>query len=188
MSAYKPLEIKEDLHSTVTGVEAEVSMESLESLCREEKLSGQSTAVVWAMQTVSFGLWDGTHLTLEREDILPEDMEKIRIFNEDEELLLIREEEGFRGRHILDEAGKGTYAVDSASPLWGERVEAEGLPEGFVCLQDAARGITLRLPYEGPGKRLLLVTRSYIRSDAKTGLSGYGDVRYLRIVAKEERE
>lgn len=149
---------------------------------RYMKKKGQ--AVVWSYAWVRWGRWDGEQVSLALGEADPREILEIRVFNREEELRLVRESDCFAGRYVADGAGEEHYHVDSFSRLWGERDLQGEVPHGYVRLVDHARKLEMDVPFEGQAeglKYLGLETRNYVMSDEATGLSGYGDYRYVAI-------
>ena len=158
--------------------------EELEALLRG-LMAADATLVIWQMQGVVWGKWQGGVLSLAPgEEIAPAFWQELRVFNESEELHLRRGEDGFAGRYRKDEGETGPDVyVDSFSRFWGERQNAE---DGYVALVDSARKLRLVVPAEGDARWYGLATRNYVGSDEETGLSGYIDYRFLHIASAEE--
>lgn len=179
-------------------LEQELQLKKLASTRLEERLSldenklrekiaatikADASVAAWYFERVVFGrcvggvvtFADGTALTLAG-------LEELRVFNASEELRIVNDGECLRARYIEDGAGTHVEAVDSAAPLWGERVD--GAPTGYTRLVDSGRGLELVVPAD-IAHTGVLVTRSYIECDAATGLAGYGDYRYVEIVGEE---
>ena len=173
----------------------------IEKILREKISEG--IFVAWQVQSVTWGKFDGERLLL-KDDAAPDldqrscddpdhvvkeaapdldDWLECRIFNRQEEIHLKRAGNNFVGRFVRDEAGTGTFYVDSFSRLWGERTAATG---DWITLTDAPRKISMTLPCAVVDKKSYgLLTRNYIGSDAArqdaTGLSGYVDYRFVAI-------
>ena len=148
-----------------------------------ELMPEPACAVLWEMQDIVWGKWDGHSFYWTKEDVCADDWQEIRIFHADGELHLRRSGGELVGRFITDGKGGNTDYIDSFSRLWGERDEKqESVPDGFVHLYDASRKIKMTVPCEdGESPWLGLTTRNYIGSDAETGLSGYTDYRFVGI-------
>lgn len=151
--------------------------------CLKQYFPEQSSLMVWAMQAVSAGHWDGSRLIFANEEIKINDILEIRVFTLDSELHLKRADERFTGRYVKDLDGDDTQVVDSFSRLWGEQRD-EGELDGYLHLIDDSRKIRLTVPYDGPREQnryFGLVTRNYIGYEKETGLAGYVDMRFISI-------
>lgn len=166
-------------------INCKISLSELEKILQEKFQNSQAVFVAWQIQNIIWGKYDGGKIFLS-ENISP-DVEfflECRIFNENEELHLKKIDGEFRGRYVRDEVGMGNFFADSFSRLWGEKISAEN---NFVNLLDAERKIFMKIPCdETNAKYYGLLTRNYIDSDEKTGLSGYVDYRFVSIESAEE--
>ena len=112
---------------------------------------------------------------------------QIRLFNNDEEILLQKDGGKYNVRIIKDSINRQkdedemVRFVDAASTLFGERTEIKIDTKGFVRLVEKGRKISLTIPTQDMAKYYALVTRSYITFDTETGQAGYGYYRYLDI-------
>lgn len=166
-------------------VRCEISLQSLEKILQEKFQNSKAYFAAWQIQSVIFGKFDGGKLK-QFKNISPE-IEfwlECRIFNEIEELHLKKIGDELKGRYIRDEIGIGKFYVDSFARLWGEKISAE---DGFINLLDGERKLFMQIPCEDDGANWYgLLTRNYISSDEKTGLSGYTDYRFVSIESAEE--
>lgn len=112
---------------------------------------------------------------------------ELRAFNENKEVYLRKQGDKYLVRTIVDGSGEDIDVVDAVSNLFGERIEASELAEGFVKLVEEGRKINVVIPAEVLANHYALKTRSYIECDEETGQAGYGYFRYVDIVesAKE---
>jgi CRISPR-associated protein (TIGR03984 family) len=111
-------------------------------------------------------------------------VQKIRIFNKDEELLLWRSDGGFKGRYRKDGDGDEIDVVDAAQVLFG--TEAKDLQNGFTKITET-RGteIILHFPFKEldvkdkiEGKRVFIQTRNYVAYN-EAFQATYGDCRFV---------
>jgi CRISPR-associated protein (TIGR03984 family) len=118
-------------------------------------------------------------------------VQRIRIFNENEELLIWRSEGKFKGRHRLDN-GKGnvTWAVDNWQVLFG--TDAEKLNEEYTLIKEE-RGTEIILPvpniFMDPKKkknRVKIKTRNYIDFIEETHQATYVDCRLVEFTFGED--
>lgn len=181
---YNKLSIKRDIKPVTEKLALGLDVSLVEAKAAEA-LGSNAVAVIWMIHKVQWVRFTDGHLVLERESAKTEYWQELRIFNGQGELQLVREQEKLIGRLILDKDSTESWQhgyVDSISPLWGDAVKSEN---GMVHLEDRTRKINMVIPCGVEAKRYGLVTRSYIHVDEKTGLSGYGDYRYLAIEGME---
>ena len=154
-----------------------------------EKAQG-SYKVVWqAVNELKFGYYNNNDKFIFEDNIVPQEkyVMQIRLFNNDEEILLQKDGGKYNVRIIKDSINRQTdedemvKVVDDASTLFGERTEIKIDTKGFVRLVEKGRKISLTIPTEDTAKYYALVTRSYITFDTETGQAGYGYYRYLDI-------
>ena len=154
-----------------------------------EKAQG-SYKVVWqAVNELKFGYYNNNDKFIFADEITPSEkyVMQIRLFNNDEEILLQKDGGKYNVRIIKDSINRQTdedemvKVVDDASTLFGERMEIKIDTKGFVRLVEKGRKISLTIPTEDTAKYYALVTRSYITFDTETGQAGYGYYRYLDI-------
>lgn len=154
-----------------------------------EKAQG-SYKVVWqAVNELKFGYYNNNDKFIFEDNIVPQEkyVMQIRLFNNDEEILLQKDGGKYNVRIIKDSINRQTdedemvKVVDDASTLFGERMEIKIDTKGFVRLVEKGRKISLTIPTEDTAKYYALVTRSYITFDTETRQAGYGYYRYLDI-------
>lgn len=114
-----------------------------------------------------------------REEVFdPKYLIKLRVFNEQKELLLWREKEyQFSGRFRIDDEGDEEYFVPAEQLLWGKVKENK---DDWVLLSEA-RGTQIHLPYKfkkPENKLLMLRTHNYIGYN-ELGQAGYIDCRFV---------
>ena len=156
---------------------------SEEALCDQLRGVQQATVVLWQMNAVRFGTWDGhafsfpAHAPLQMELLI-----ELRIFNEQGELYLRCEDGQFVGRLRTDEAGTEVDYVDTIARFWGSHHKEDDEDTAWMKLRDPSRKLELKLPaVEGKPEFVGLVMRSYIGVDNETGQAGYIDHRYYAI-------
>ena len=154
-----------------------------------EKAQG-SYKVVWqAVNELKFGYYNNNDKFIFADEITPSEkyVMQIRLFNNDEEILLQKDGGKYNVRIIKDSINRQTdedemvKVVDDASTLFGERTDSRINTKMFVRLVEKGRKISLTIPTEDTAKYYALVTRSYITFDTETGQAGYGYYRYLDI-------
>jgi len=123
----------------------------------------------------------------ENETIEERYIQKLRLFNDDKELLIWRDNDGLKGRLRIDGEGKDTFVVDACQVLWG--TEKKELGNGWIKLFED-RGTELILPYDENIKidekenRLFIITRNYISFHPDTNQATYIDCRFIKFTNK----
>ena len=168
---YKSISIKSDFETLEQKV--------------QNLIHSNSIVVVWQIHNIVWGRYQNNKLELFDGAINTDFYQEIRVFNEIEELHLIKIDNEFNGRYIKDGIGQEVRYVDSFSRFWGEKYI---IKDGFIELRDIGRKISLKIPFDekfSDAKYLGLTTRNYIGIDENTGLSGYIDYRFLSISSAE---
>ena len=119
-------------------------------------------------------------LFFNNESIEEKYIQRLRLFNEQKELLIWRLDVGLRGRLRIDDEGEETYVVDANQVLWG--TDREKLSDGWIRLFEE-RGTELILPFDeipvdNRKNRLFLKTRNYIDFHPETYQASYVDCRF----------
>lgn len=115
------------------------------------------------------------------DSVSDEYLQQLRVFNENEEILIKKTGHTYWVRKIDDSCGTEVKTVDSTSIVFGKRVEAVNLPEDFVKVFEPGRKVNLVLPVKENSDKYCVTTRSYVTYDKKTGQAGYGYYRYVAI-------
>ena len=168
---YKSISIKSDF---------EILEQELQNL-----IHSNSIVIIWQIHNIIWGRYQNNKLELLDGTRNTDFYQEIRVFNEVEELHLIKIDNEFNGRYIKDRTGQEVRYVDSFSRFWGEKYI---IKDGFIELRDIGRKISLKIPFDeglSDTKYLGLTTRNYIGNDENTGLSGYIDYRFLSISSAE---
>jgi len=111
-------------------------------------------------------------------------MQKMRIFNENEELYIWNTANKYKARYRKDNEGDNCHVLDARQVLTG--TDKEELNNGF-CRIFEKRGFELTLPdfgFEMPtngNKRIAVLTRNYIGYTGN-GQAGYKDCRFVNFV------
>ncbi len=164
------------------NVSCEISLDGVKNLLQKFK-NQRANFVAWQIQNIIWGKYDGEKL-FSNSEITPQFWLECRIFNETEELHLKRVENKFSGRYVTEIDGTENFYADSFSRFWGEN---SGAADGFIKLLDRQRKLYMEIPCAEKNSTWYgLLTRNYISSDEKTGLSGYSDYRFLAIEPAEE--
>ena len=184
---YNKLAIKRDIVSDIKSVSKLTTVSEIEKTMQDAGVD-KATVVIWLMNRIVWTTYVSGHIELDDEASVIDYWQEMRAFNEQGELHLLRSGAYFYGRIVKDKEETADWAhgyVDSISPIWGENT---GYENGKVHLEDADRKLNLEIPVsDGNAVKYGLVTRSYIHTDEETGLTGYGDYRYLAIEGMEGR-
>jgi len=113
-------------------------------------------------------------------------IQRLRLFNEDKELLIWRDNSGLKGRLRIDGEGDETFVVEACQVLWG--TNRKDLGNGWSKLYEE-RGTELILPFgkieiNNRKRRLFLKTRNYITFHPDTHQASYGDCRFTGFTEK----
>lgn len=181
---YNELLIKKDVIPEIKAVSAKADRQDISSMVKEA-IGDKATVVIWLMNKIVWTSFENGNIDLDEEIDYWQEM---RAFNDHGEVQLVRSGSGFFGRIIIDREGSADWKqgyVDSISPIWGEKDKTR-YENGRVYLEDVLRKLRLDIPVsDGSASTYGLVTRSYIFTDDTTGLSGYGDYRFLDVKGME---
>lgn len=144
---------------------------------------------------VLIGKYDGNDFKFYQKKLIePQFIQKLRLFNETQELLLWRKkwentcgEFAFRLR--VDGDGIETDVIDAKQVLWG--TTAKKLEYGFTEISEI-RGTKIILPFDdievnNKDRRVFLLTRNYISydtNDSSYQQAGYVDCRFVKFTDK----
>ena len=111
-------------------------------------------------------------------------LQKIRIFNESEELYIWKSGDIFKGRHRKDgdEAGVEMNIIEANQVLFGTEIK-ERFENGFIKISEN-RGTELILPdnnfiLDDKKNRIAIKTRNYI--DFENSIATYIDTRFVKF-------
>lgn len=148
---------------------------------------------------VVLGRLDNNQFTFYKQavnDVILENIQKLRVFNNNAELFVWRTSlGGHRARLRTDEPGTGQGIIDANQVLFGtEAKPATG--NALYSILTEKRGTEIILPLAGLGikdveinaqkGRLCIHTRSYIGTIEKTGQATYEDARFVEFVKYQE--
>lgn len=113
-------------------------------------------------------------------------IQRLRLFNDQKELLIWHGNSTLNGRLRIDDEGDDTFVVEAYQVLWG--TDKKDLGNGWSRLYEE-RGTELILPVgnveiNNKKKRLFLKTRNYITFHPKTYRATYGDCRFVELMEK----
>ena len=129
--------------------------------------AGRSFVVAFLDYKVLIGTYEDSKYNFhENENIESKYIQRLRVFNETEELHLWRTSEGLKGRLRIDSEGNESYVVDAYQVLFGTRSE----PSGNYTRISEERGTELFLPFQDlevyvkkeKKGRISIKTRNYI--------------------------
>ena len=184
------IELALDKPKIVTGQVSRTPVQlenSREALLEELQGHAPGNVVIWMMQGIVWGTWDGAALSfVDDTEVLADYWLEIRVFNENEELHLHRCGSQLTGRWLKDEGAEASEYVDAIARLWGSREEADGK----LQLADHPRKLRLDLPVQDDMTATYygLVTRNYIGTSPVTHQAGYRDYRFVRIAPADVKE
>ncbi|NLU11096.1 MAG: TIGR03984 family CRISPR-associated protein [Tepidanaerobacter acetatoxydans] len=147
-----------------------------------ENFKEKSYAVVYLDYKVLIGKINEKNLKFYNDEVFdPKFIVKMRVFNEEKELLLWRQDEyKFEGRMRLDNEGDNIqYFVEVDQVLWGN---PKSINNEWTVLKEA-RGTEIYIPYlykpeYSSSKRLAIRTRNYVGYN-EIGQAGYTDCRFV---------
>ncbi len=153
----------------------------------QENQAGKVYVVAYLDYKVLVGLFTDRLTFYQGEDFEPQYLQRLRIFDENTELLLLKEEPlVFKGRLRLDGQGEEAEVVDALQVLWG--TQKEQLEDVNWVRITENRGTSLTLPFAHGGlniddqqNRVKLKTRNYINYNS-LGQAGYTDCRFMAII------
>lgn len=148
---------------------------------------GQSSGfcVLYLDYKVLIGKYEnGIFIFYNNESFKSKYIQKMRLFNELQELYIWRKHNGeFAGRFRTDEKGSETDVIDAWQILWGTQVNHLG----DFCEIHEERGTRLVLPLKDISvdseNRIFIKTRNYI-SYMDNGQAGYEDCRFVAFTDK----
>lgn len=116
------------------------------------------------------------------ETLNPKYVQRVRIFNQQEELLLWRTANGLQGRIRRDSDGNGTHVVVTHQVLFGTRIDPHFQGDSYMKITED-RGTSLILPRMdvkvNKRDRICIQTYNYIDYHKETGQAGYVDSRFV---------
>ncbi len=145
------------------------------------KRKGCSFIVAYMDYTVLIGKYENGSFVFARNLNLDENyIQKLRIFNEEEEIYIFRDRGVLKGRYINDTDGDETDVVDACQILWG--TSSEPANNGFTKIYED-RGTELYIPIknieiDNHKSRIAIKTRNYI-GYLPTNQATYVDCRFI---------
>ena len=177
----KPTEIKAG-KSLIKDIAIPASIAALQAKLQELDFQ-TGFFVLWQIDAISWGKWESGQLHFSK--AVPRDglLLEVRVFNDNEELHLLKQGGSFQGRYRKDGEGAESEYIDSASRFWGRKTESQECAEGFMRLVDSDRKLQMLLPVvDEDAEYYALETRSYVGINEKTAQAGYVDYRFKAIL------
>jgi CRISPR-associated protein (TIGR03984 family) len=178
-------EIKNDTKSTSKKIEVTTDLKNLinTTLSRNEY-----NVVAYLDYGVFIGLLKKENDSFEfifneKIDIEDKYIQKIRIFDKNEELLLWKSNNTLKGRLRIDESGSGSEYVDVSQVLFGTKTE--NIDDNFTKLIEEDRRISITIPSKfatsNDKKRVAIKTRNYVEYN-EIFQATYTDCRFIEFV------
>jgi len=149
----------------------------------------KSFAVAWLDYKVLIGTWEnGDFHFYNNEKFEPKYTQRLRVFNQEKELLAWRSNGSLKGRLRKDDlAGTGSMAIIAQQVLFGTL--AKSLDAHFTEISEA-RGTNLNLPFANlrvndKRDRIFIKTHNYIKPNAVHQMS-YFDCRFVAFTDREK--
>lgn len=160
-----------------------------------QQISGNSSVVAYLDYKVQIGKFKDKKFQFYKDGKFETKyIQRLRVFNETQELLIWRSSDGLRGRLRTDDgAGNDTYIVDALQVLFG--TEAESLDGAHTKISEK-RGTELILPFSGETlkqvqgdkedkkNRMCIKTRNYVIPN-DVHQATYEDCRFVCFVYQE---
>jgi len=151
-------------------------------------MTSDSSVVAYLDNKVLIGSYkDGTFRFRDNKSLDFNFIQKMRIFNDNEELLLWRRKDSLNGRLRIDGEGEETDIVEVNQVLFGTTSEKTG--DGYIKLSEE-RGTEIILPdknyqVDTKKKRVAIKTRNYIGYTENLQAT-YKDVRFVKFIQLPE--
>ena len=150
-----------------------------------ENIKEKAFAVVWLDYKVLIGTWDGKNFQFYADETFENKyLQRMRVFNNDREMLIYRTGNGFKGRlRIDDKNGSGAEAIVAKQVLFGTKKDESCKDSSYTKITEE-RGTSLVLPFGGidkvddKEKRIFIKTHNYIDYNAVKQAT-YVDCRFV---------
>jgi len=154
-----------------------------------EKITEKSFVVAYLDYKVLIGIFDnGDFAFFNDEKFEDKFVQRIRVFNQNEEFLAWRISDGFGVRFRQDNKGNDTVeVVEAFQALFGTKVEIAN--NNFSRIKEEKRGTELVVPLNNLSiddreNRLFIKTRNYIKYDSELHQATYFDSRFVTFSNK----
>lgn len=164
-----PIDAIDDLSNKhINSILDEINKKTPLSFIRRGVGSEVSFVLAYLDYKVLIGKYsNGSFSFYNNESIEPKYIQRIRIFNKVEELLLWRSEGVLKGRHRKDNEGVDTWVVDNNQVLFGTRYPTNNPPSANSTTITEDRGTEISFPFEVKDidekeNRIKIKTRNYV--------------------------
>ncbi|MBU1100083.1 MAG: TIGR03984 family CRISPR-associated protein [Bacteroidetes bacterium] len=154
-------------------------------------ITTKAFVVAYLDYKVLFGKFSkGVFSLYDSQTFAPRRIQKIRVFNESEEVFYWRTTEGLKGRYRKDEEGDTEYAVDAYQVLYGTRIEPlDSDADKFTKITEK-RGTEVILPFniskvDEKCERVFINTRNYVDWNGACQAT-YSDARFIAFTDKDK--
>ncbi len=150
-----------------------------------DKLNGKIYLLVYKHHEVQIGMIENGQIRIDRkEELIPEYLKELRVFSENGELYIWKQNQELKFRLRTDDKGDPVYIYKEDHFMWGNKVQKDG-----CIIYEENRGMKIHLPFAVSDKQLPLKYRvwNYYDYDAN-GLIQFKDARLLCFLDKNGKE
>jgi|LSQX01.1.fsa_nt_gb CRISPR-associated protein (TIGR03984 family) len=157
----------------------------------KKNIKENSFVVAYLDNEVLIGKYeDGNFILPDNKTIDPKFIQKLRIFNENCELLVWRSRQTLKSRFRKDGKGEKVFVIEANQVLFGTQKDDNFSQDGFVSyIEDRGTGVILPdiglISDSAKGKRIGIKTRNYV-SYTENWQATYDDVRFVGFVQLKE--
>lgn len=181
---YKELEVKNVVSSTKYENNEKInSIKNLNDLIKKYAIKS-GFAICYIFGRIIFGKVEETSLIFNDDLTHLNELDSIRVFNEDVELLITKNAVGYSIKFIDDTKGYNVEYVDTSNVIFGTKINSVDNKNKFTQITED-RGIDIELPFLvnniNKRKRVKIVIRNYI-SYNKNQHAIFGDYRFVKFL------
>jgi CRISPR-associated protein (TIGR03984 family) len=181
----KPIALKKNTPEPRSIEIEKLMMKNLSQTIQERFGGTPQYAVFYLDFGIRFAKWENNAFAFFLHDYDPSFLQLARIFNEERELKIWKDNDKFLYRLRIDEPGDEYGAVEAEQLLWGTHTESLG--KGWTRLWEE-RGTELIVPFDisipegqaAPRTRACIRTRNYI-DYLSNGQASYVDCRFVTL-------
>lgn len=176
-----------DLHTIKSKLEPYSNIDNLEEPL--SRISDQSFIVAYLDYKVLIGTYEDSRFYFYNNETFDNKyIQRLRVFNNDQELLVWRSHDGLNGRLRTDSDGDSTEVVDAHQVLFGTKSKPEPSDNSYTKIFED-RGTELILPFkeldvDEKKNRITIKTRNYI-SYNEVHQATYVDCRFVEFSPTE---